>query len=203
MQARVACIVEGHGDVRALPVLLRRIAFDLDPTISLHVPPPDRVPKSRLTKAGEFERRLQLAAQRGGEHGGVFLLLDADDDCPAELGPALLSRARLVLTNRPLAVVIAKHEFEAWFLAAATSLQGQRGLPPDLDPPPDPEGVRGAKEWLGHQMPRSRTYAPTIDQAALADVFDLAAARTGSDSFDKCWREVKSLVAELRGAMPS
>ncbi len=94
------------------------------------------------------------------------------------------------------AVVIAKCEFEAWFLAAAESLWGRRGLPSTLAPPPDPESVRDAKRWRGERMAPGRTYAPPRDQAALASVFDLDVARQ-ADSFDKCYREVVRLLTSL------
>lgn len=40
------------------------------------------------------------------------VLLDADDDCPAELGPSLLKRCREA-TGLPVAVVGADREFHA------------------------------------------------------------------------------------------
>lgn len=81
----------------------------------------------------------------------------------------------------------------AWFLAAAESLSGCRGLPNPLAPPEDPESIRGAKEWLDRQM-RPHGYEPTIDQAAFAARFDLAKARVCSPSFDKFCREVERLL---------
>ena len=111
--------------------------------------------------------------------GAIFIILDSDDDCPAELGPALLRRASQARSDLPIAVVLAKHEFEAWFLAAAESLRGQSGLGDDMHPPNDPEAIRGAKEWLSNQMEGSRTYRETRDQPALTARFDL---RTGASS---------------------
>ena len=92
----------------------------------------------------------------------------------------------------PIAVVMARREFEAWFLAAAGSLGGRRGLPGDVAAPPNPEDIRGAKEWLSQRIP-SGAYSPAVDQASLAAVFDLELAR-GAPSFDKCYRDVVSLL---------
>jgi len=103
-----------------------------------------------------------------------------------------------VTVVRISAVVIAKCEFEAWFLAAAESLRGRRGLPPNLQPPPDPESVRDAKRWLGERMAGGRVYQPPQDQAALTSVFDVDAARRGAGSFDKCYREVVRLLTSLQ-----
>jgi hypothetical protein len=73
-------------------------------------------------------------------------------------------------------------------------LRGRRGLPADLDPPPYPEGIKGAKEWLTRQMPARRTYSETRDQASFTAQFDLTLARRAS-SFDKCYREVARLLS--------
>jgi len=91
-----------------------------------------------------------------------------------------------------VSVVLAKCEFEAWFLAAAESLRGERGLGHDLVSPGDPEGIRGAKEWLRGRM-TGATYSETLDQPALTARFDLDAARR-ADSFDKCFREIRRLL---------
>jgi hypothetical protein len=46
-------------------------------------------------------------------------------------------------------------------------------------------------------MPPGRTYVETEDQAALTAVFDLDMARR-ADSFDKCYRAVSTLLAQIR-----
>ena len=197
MEVWIACVVEGHGEVKAVPVLLRRIAQELDPAIRLRIPPPIRRPKTKLVQPDEFRRAIEFAARKLRAPGGIFVLLDADDDCPAELGPRLQDLARQARGDVPAAVVIAKVEYEAWFLAAIDSLQGRRGLPRGLTPPPDPEAVRGAKEWLTRHI-SDGAYAETVDQERLTAVMSLEAARR-SPSFDKCYREIERLLRTLRG----
>lgn len=191
----VFCIVEGHGEIEAVPILLRRIGQELNPPRFVSVPRPMRVPASKLQKEGELERTVDFAARKTGPDGAIFVLLDCDDGCPAELGPALLRRAQAARPNRKIAVVLAKREYESWFLAAARSLQGKRGLPEDLEPPPDPESIRGAKEWLSRQMGPQTRYSETTDQPALTALFDMQAARA-ADSFDKCYRELTALLTD-------
>ena len=81
----------------------------------------------------------------------------------------------------------------------AESLRGQRGLSDDIHSPNDPEAIRGAKEWLSHQMENNRTYSATTDQPALATLFDIEQARQ-ADSFDKCYRDIVWLIEELQKA---
>ena len=199
MTVKIGCIVEGHGEVKAVPVLIRNVAYKLFPELQVSIPPPIRASRSKVVKDGELERRIELAAQKVGGRGGIFVVLDSDNVCPAELGPALLDRALQTRNDLPIAIVIAKNEFEAWFLAAAESLRGKRGLKDDIYSPNDPEAIRDAKGWLSKRMDSNRKYRETRDQAALTALFDIEHARQ-ADSFDKCYREVVRLLAELRQA---
>jgi hypothetical protein len=98
-----------------------------------------------------------------------------------------------------VAVVLAKREYEAWFLAAAESLRGMRGLSDALEGPLEPEAVRGAKEWLSDRMPDGVKYSATDDQPAFTAVFDMVAARR-ADSFDKCYRDIRRMLEALRAS---
>ena len=194
---KIGCIVEGQGDVAAVPVLIRRIASDLYPELAIDIPRPIRVHRNQVVQPDKLEQEVELAARRIGEQGAIFIILDSDEDCPAELGPELLRRASQVHSNLPVAVVIAKNEFEAWFLAAAESIRGRRGLRNDIQSPDDPEAIRDAKGWLSNRMEEGRKYHEKRDQPALTDGFDLEQARQ-ADSFDKCYRDIVRLLSELR-----
>ena len=184
--ASIIAIVEGDGEVEAVPVLIRRIGVDAFPDAPPAVLKPIRVRRDRILKEGELERYVSLAAVRVGAEGCILILLDANGDCPARLGPTVLQRARAVRSDRRIEVVFAKCEYEAWFLAAAESIA------PDVSAPEDTESIRGAKEWLRKRTQRS--YSPTADQAALTTRFDMATARRRLPSFDKMWRAVTVLL---------
>jgi uncharacterized protein DUF4276 len=193
---RIACVVEGHGDVEAVPIVIRRIAGHIEEPVIVQVTVPVRTPKSKLVKPGELERAVEFAARRIGGEGGVLVVLDSDDDCPAVTGPNLLARAAGVRSGLPVGVVLAKREFESWFLAAAESLAGKVGLPVGLQSPANPESIRGAKEWLTDRMIGSRSYSPTLDQPVMAREFDLdGALRAGS--FKKFLRETSRLLSQV------
>lgn len=185
----IGFIVEGHGEVYSVPILVRRLGERFG--VACTFPPPLRVKRPVIVKPGELERHVELLGDKVGPDGKILILLDADDDLACQLGPALLQRARTARPDRSIGVVLAVKEYEAWFLAAAASLRGQRGLPAELDPPREPEGIRDAKGWLSARMPIS--YSPTRDQPAFTATFDLDAARS-SASFDKCCREFAALI---------
>ncbi len=170
-------IVEGHGEVSAVPILLRRLFQELRPDTTPAINPPIRIKAgSFLNDPADFSRYVSLASAKAAQSTGlVLILLDCEDACPATLGPDLLTRARAVRGDVPYLVVLAHREYETWFLAAASSLAGRVGLPADVLPPPEPESIRGAKEWLGTRM--GRTYDPVLHQAAFTSAFSLTAAR--------------------------
>jgi Domain of unknown function (DUF4276) len=189
----IACVVEGHGEVKGLPKLLFRIAQQF-PVVDLRVPIPHRIPRGSLVAARGIENAVEAQARRVRTAGGVLVLLDADDDCPAHLGPTLLRRARAARPDKLVSVILPKREFEGWFLAAAASLSGQCGLPDDIVAPQDPEGIRDAKGWLSERRTDGLSYRPTVDQPILGSAFDMGQARLAAPSFDKFCRDVEKLL---------
>jgi hypothetical protein len=189
--ASVASVVEGHGETAAIPTLIKRIAQSLG--IPVTAPNALRGKRSQLVTEEGIKRAVSLAAVTVVPPRRVLVVVDADGECPAELGPRLQAWAQAARADVPCAVVIAKQEYEAWLIAGATGLSSQRGLPAAIERPVDPEGIQGAKEWITRQMPKGRVYKPTLDQAALTSVFDIGDARE-CDSFDKCYREIERLL---------
>lgn len=71
----VVSIVEGDGEVAALPVLLRRIGAWLSPEVPATISQPIRVRRGRfLNRDEEFRRHLLLAAAKSGEDGWILVL---------------------------------------------------------------------------------------------------------------------------------
>jgi hypothetical protein len=194
----VAPIVEGHGEVEALPALLYRIARLASGEGVLRVNPPIRVKSgSFLHDDGYFRKQVALAAAKAAQGGGaVLILLDCEDDCPATLGPDLLRRAQAVRTDVVVLVNLAYREYETWFLTAARSLRGPSGLPDDLVPPPAPEAIRDAKGWLGTRMPYG--YDPVIHQLAFSRKFNLDEARA-NPSFNRFCEQILRLLEGEHG----
>lgn len=191
----IASIVEGDGERFALPKLLHRIAADHG-VYNLHAAEPWRTPRSKLIAARGVEKAVDAVATRVRGRGGILVLLDADDDCPAQCGPGLLARTCGARQDMRIRVVLANREYEAWFLAGAASLAGKHEFPSDLRPPDNAERIRGCKEWLTRQRARGHPYKETVDQAPLSSSLDLRLARENSPSFDKFYRDVALLPAE-------
>lgn len=192
----IASIVEGDGEVAALPVLLRRMRAWLSPEVGIELSPPIKVRRDRfLNRDEDFRKYILLAAAKCGDNGWILVLLDADDSCPADLGPQVLQRARAIVPHRRVSVVLANREYETWFLAAARSLHGQRGFVFDANHPPDfdPERPRDAKGWLGERMVGG-TYRPVVDQPAFSAFMDLQQACDSSRSFRKLCSEWRKQV---------
>jgi hypothetical protein len=176
-------IVEGHGDVTAVPVLLRRLrdeaqAFEWD------VLQPIRRKRSEFRSEGGVARAVRVAARKPSCRA-IVLIFDSDGDAPCEWGPRVAEWARNAAGTIPCHVVLAHKEYEAWFLAAVESLRGKRGIREDADPHPDPESLRGAKAHLEERMQAGRAYGETIDQAPLTAAFDMGATYRRCRSFRK------------------
>lgn len=168
-------IVECHGEVAAVPVLLRRLTVASGLSDSIQVSRPIHCKRHRLVKEESFRAALRLAVKKP-DSDAVLVLFDSDDDCPKDLAPKLRSWATDEVRGRPFEIVMAHREYEAWFVAAVESLRGRRGVLDDATAPAEPESIRGAKEALEERMRSGRAYKETSDQAAFSAVFDMAAA---------------------------
>ncbi|WP_053845830.1 DUF4276 family protein [Paracidovorax avenae] len=185
----IASIVEGDSEVIALPLLLRRLAGELEPAVAVQPLPPIRVRRDRfIQREDEFRKQLLLAAAKSGEQGWILVVLDADDDCPAQLGQQLLARAQKYVPHRRISVVLANRELEAWFIAAASSLQGARGFAVEVDELVEAEIPRDAKGWMRRHM-KGGVYREILDQPAFAARIDLQQAKDNSRSFRKLCKE--------------
>jgi hypothetical protein len=192
----IAPIVEGIGEVASVPVLLRRLLHSLG-VFDVHVLKPYRVPRTLVVKEGQIEGAVDQVIRSRTGVSAILLILDADDDCPARLGPELVGRCNRI-TNLPVAVTFATRELEAWFLGAKESLRGKCGIRADASAPDEPEAIRGAKERLSKNMAGNRRYVEVRDQVILAAQMDMDTSRQRCPSFARLVREVQRLLSEIR-----
>lgn len=190
-------IVEGHGEVESARILISRVANAIRPDFPIEIGAPIRVRKDQFLNRPEIRRRfLELAAAKAGANGFVLVLLDADQDCPADIAATIQAECAGVIGHIPSACVLASKEFECWLIAAADSLAGARGLPNDLVAPDNPDDIRAGKEWIEDRMVR-HAYSERRDQPALTARFDLSLAHSRSRSFRKLWKELDRAVLAL------
>ena len=96
-RVRVATIVEGYGEVAALPILLERIWYELIKGTYIDVlRPPIRQPRNKLAqnKDDALSRAVELAASKLMHAPAamrdpelILVLIDADKERPCELAP--------------------------------------------------------------------------------------------------------------------
>ncbi len=193
---RIAPIVEGDGEVAAVPVLLRRVWSAMDPGGHVDVLRPIRKPRDRLLRQADLDSAIQLAASKlserreSGTSELVLVLVDAHDDPACALGPRLLDSARLARPDLDVACVVAQVEYETWFVASAPTLGRYLALGAGEDLPEAPEAARLGKGWIQKRI-RKPKYSETVDQPALTASIDVALCRGRSPSFDKLCRELE------------
>src|SRR5260370_32508314 len=112
---RPVLIVEGAGDVKAVPRLIREVLFhnaifDLNPAPR----PKSNGEIKRLMRAGELERYVEYAARDDGD--SVLLILDCEDVCPIDVCRAFTNRIGAMRIQKKVGVALFRSEFETLFL---------------------------------------------------------------------------------------
>jgi hypothetical protein len=192
MSIAIAPVVEGHGEVEAVPVLIRRIGSEICGRTNLNVLRPIRVPRTKLVKPLDLRRAVTLADLKlkdvAAERRFILVMFDADDDLACQVGPALLGTIHDERPDLDVALVLAVPEYETWFVAAAPSLTDYLDVIA-VEIPSNPEAVGAKKAWVRRYFRGS--YTETIEQPALTARMDLNLCRSQSASFDKLCRELE------------
>ena len=207
-------IVEGYGEERAVPLLIRRWLAHRNLAACFEVPELAVNTKGSGRLKGQFdpirhigiEHYVRAALAR--QPDAILVMLDADDECLSRpkgkgLGPALLERARAVAPHVPLAVVVANREYEAWFLASLASLRvknllSQARLPESLAP----EAPRNCKGLIEQLM--GCRYEERVHQLKLTSGLTFSPRATfRSPSYGKLLRDLERLTHEARHRRPA
>lgn len=192
---KICLLVEGEGEEAAAPLLVRRILhermglWDWNAGQALIV-------RSLGTLSRKLDSFIRYT-QKDPDCAGVLILLDLDNanQCPRAIAVDLAAEIRLLNETVPVAVVFARREYEAWFLASLPSLVGQaKDLPEGIDVPTDLEEIRDAKGWLTERMPPGVAYKPTVHQAGWTSHVNLELAEANSRSFRRLRHAVEELV---------
>jgi hypothetical protein len=192
-------VVEGAGEVRAVPNLLHRLSSELGhPT---HWAPPLRINVIRSTDA---EKAGNLVRQRPDAEG-LLVLRDDEDGCPRDDAPQLARWMKRLELPFPTACVLFYREYETLFLPCLAELAGKplkhgsierEGIRAGALFEGDPEIPRDAKGVVSAAMPSGRAYKETLDQLALTQLLDFSTLRaSGLACFATLERALRFLLA--------
>lgn len=194
MSKRIVPIVEGEGDVLAVPVLVRRI-LEAHAQFDVQVLQPHRRGELPKVKA-DFARIFKAAAL---ENASVLCVLDFDcAHCVDALQDEqeLQQQAQQLRPDVPFAACLIVKEFESLFLWDEV---GTRKVLPyilkNTQFPANPEDIRPVKEWLSDAQPSGMAYKPTVHQAKLAAAVNLDALRERSPSYQRLEAAVLQLTS--------
>jgi hypothetical protein len=189
---KIIPIIEGDGEIEAVPILLRRILTERLLRYDWTVSTPKQAHSLPVLRR-DLEKYIRYAESEPGS-AGILIILDLDDGCPKDEALSLASAVRELYHRVPVAIVLAHKEYEAWFLAGIESLAGQHNLSLKITAPPNCEDIRDAKRWISEHMPPGKIYKETTHQAAMSACFDLEHAADRSRSFQRLISAIESIL---------
>ena len=164
-------LVEGHGEVTAVHNLVTRLSHEVG--FQLPWTKPRRWPNLHhweATRHGGVRPGAEFIRSKS-DAGALLILRDEDDACPKDLAPQIAEQLRMLNLPFPTAYVLLHPEYEVLFLPCLSRM----GFPPwDRS---SWEARRGIKEWLSGQLPRGRSYKPTVDQLPMTQQIDFQVLR--------------------------
>ena len=195
MRRAIQPVVEGDGDLRAVPVLIRRLlsSKELD---NIHVLPPQRrgeLPKVRA----EFSRFLRVAQK---ENAPILWVMDfdcTDCTCAKREYEQLMARARIEIGDWPVEFCFMVKEFETLFLADEKTTREYFSIPPTEVWPVEAEQIRDAKGTISRLLPKGQTYKPTLHQDKLAARVSLEMGLNQCRSLDHLRKALDRLVQRM------
>ena len=154
----IQSIVEGHGEVKAVPLLLRRLRKKAQ-TYPIEVNEPIRRHRSEFSDEAQVRKAVRLALKQDSP----------TPFCSSSTGTGMriARRSRFrrswvglqgEAAGKPCAAVMAYREYEAWFLACIESLRGKRGILPTpsrirIPNNPKREGATGTADGCWYELP--------------------------------------------------
>ena len=175
---RLIVLVEGPGDVAAVPVLLRMVLqqanlFDWQPGDPMKVNGLTALRK----RLPSFAEALRIKMNDNKCHG-VLVLLDLEDGCPRAEAATLAAEFATYGLPYPISIVFAHREYEEWLVASLPTIAPCTSLlKDDLVRDYAIENKRGVKEWLTSKMPHGSIYKETTHQEEFTRNLDITLAQ--------------------------
>ena len=179
--SHIGLVVEGEGDRRAVPVVLRSWLATQGIHEDILGKPVTCNGRDKAIMPKGLEGFAAVATSRPGCRG-LLVVLDSEGDSVCQLGPELWKRAKSV-TPLPVSVCLAEENYEDWIVASAETLQ--LGIEHKTT-----GGLAAIKKAL-----RPQTYAKPTWQPRLSARMDLRLASNRSASFARLLAQLERLVA--------
>lgn len=190
---KLGLVVEGDGEVAALPILIRRHLHENREIYDIKVArPKNSKGRGNLDAPGGVERYTQHAALPN-DVCGVLVLCDSDDDMVCEFGPTMHERAASAVPTKPVIATLAVGEFENWIVASSETVGGE-ALPDDTDY----ENLSAEAVIRGWRSPRS--YVKPLHQPGYAQSLDFDLVSDRCPSFARLLRCVDELIDKCMAA---
>ena len=185
----ISLLVEGKGDRKAGPQLVRRLLHSPDIfEFGIEVGSEATATQGKGDLRRWFEGHLRLLC--GNNHcQGIVVLVNSDNDPPCKLARDLAIRAQSV-SSVPVVVVCPVEEFENWFVCSIESICQDRTVEIDC------EHVDNPKKLLDECLPGG--YRSTLDQSDLVWKIDLDRAFQRSPSLVRLRIALKELVTAIQ-----
>lgn len=193
LKKEILLIVEGDGDVRAAPVLTRRILQERFGRYDIAIKSPQRRGDIHAVKRG-FSKFAQVAML---EQVPVLWLLDCDDDDWQVCLSALSDLANNEHLPYPLSFAFIVKEYESLFLAEQNCLKQAFRLKESPIFDRSAESVRGAKEWISKHLPIGTSYKETVHQEKLSAQLSLDKLALNSPSYQRLEQTLSDLISHI------
>lgn len=189
---KLGLVVEGDGEVGALPILVRRHLHENRSLFDIEVgKPKNSKGRGNLEAPGGVERYSRHAALPA-DVCGVLVLCDSDSDKVCEFGPDIHARASGAVQGKPVIATLAVKEFENWIVASAETIQG-------VDPV---EGVLDFESIAAEDIIRRwrypRAYVKPLHQPGYAQQLDFDLVADRCPSFRRLVRCLDELIDLIR-----
>lgn len=198
---KIVPIVEGPGEVEAVPALLWKLLAERE-RYDIQIGEPQNAHGcGNLTAPGGLEKFVKNAWTKR-DCGAVLILMDAEEQCAMQLASEFSRRILAMGVRFTVATVIAKSEYEAWFLASLETIAGEKlgkrqCLPAGLSYSDNVEDRVGVKGWITRQLSEERIYKETLDQVAMTRLLDPVKARERSRSFCRLCHTLEQVVEAI------
>lgn len=186
---KILVIVEGYGEVSAVPLLLRRILQERFEIYACQIEVHRRRGVCHL-RSGAWARLKSYLEVAFLEECPVLWLLDCDDDCALDLARQITAAAQELEIRQPVAFSLLPREYETMFLFDIDASKGVLDLPDDLEAPVSPKDIRGAKGWLSRNIQGSSIYKEAVDQPRIT-------ARLNFDLLEERYRDFRHLLSAV------